>query len=398
MEDRKISRKTPPPFSSSSLLTSHAEEISFYLLGSEEEKDPNLRRMDPSIFALYNDYFENDSYPSGWNDSEILYDDGETSSAMRVVSIAIYSITLFFGTIGNGLVIFLTGFQMKKTVTTMWYFNLALADFIYDLSLTSELLYFALGEWVLGWLLCKLDTVVSFLNMFASVFFLTAISVDRCVCIACPIWSLNHRTHRLASLIAVLIWIIALGLSTPYFYFRDLEHDTDDSIKCPYSFGLEEDSIHTSHLSMVVTEFVVGFFIPFNIILACYCIIVFRLRRKLFGQFGRSFKIIVAVVVAFFCCWFPHHFFSLLENLVDDSFEMSVVMDIGLPLANGLVCLNSCLNPFLYAFVGLDFRKSSWCSFFSSFKNAFSENWTTSSFSSNRNSGSTSGIGESSNV
>ncbi|XP_013919919.1 PREDICTED: C3a anaphylatoxin chemotactic receptor-like [Thamnophis sirtalis] len=349
--------------------------------------------MESFTSVLY-DYVENDTYDFSLNDSEILYGDIEASSTMHVVSMVIYSTTLLFGTVGNGLVIFLTGFQMKKTVTTMWYLNLALADFIYDLSLSSELLYFALHEWTLGWLFCKLDTVVSFLNMFASVFFLTAISVDRCVSVVCPIWSLNHRTLRLASLIVGLIWMMALALSTPYLYFRDMEYDTDDSVKCSYSFGLEEASSHQSHLSMVVTEFVIGFFIPFNIILACYCIIVFKLRRKLFGQSGRSFKIMVAVVVAFFCCWFPHHFFSILENLVDESFEMSMVIDIGLPLANGLVCLNSCLNPFLYAFVGSDFRKNSWRSFLSAFKSAFSENWATSSFSSNRNSGSTSGIVE----
>ncbi|KAG8143406.1 hypothetical protein E2320_000621 [Naja naja] len=354
--------------------------------------------MDPFTSVLYNYYIENDTYNSSWNDSEISYDNTETSSTMHVVSMVIYSTTLLFGTIGNGLVIFLTGFQMKKTITTMWYLNLALADFIYDLSLSSELLYFALDEWILGRLLCKLDTVVSFLNMFASVFFLTAISVDRCVSVACPVWSLNHRTLRLASLIVVLIWMMAFGLSIPYFYFRDTVYDTDDSIKCFYSFSLEEAINHRSHVSMVVTEFVIGFFIPFNIILACYCIIVFKLRGKPFRQFGRSFKIIMAVVVTFFGCWFPHHFFSILEILVDVSFEMRVVIDIGLPLSTGLVCLNSCLNPFLYAFVCPDFRKISWLSFLSAFKSAFSENWATSSFSSNRNSGSTSGIVESSMV
>ncbi|KAK9394502.1 G-protein coupled receptor 1 [Crotalus adamanteus] len=355
--------------------------------------------MDPFRSVLYDDddiefLPENDTYSFSWNDTGVFYDDAQTSSTMHVVSMVIYSITLFLGTIGNGLVIFLTGFQMKKTVTTVWYLNLALADFIYDLSLSSELLYLALDEWILGQLLCKLDTVVSFLNMFASVFFLTAISVDRCVSVVCPVWSLNHRTLRLASLIAVLIWMMALGLSTPYFYFRDMEHDVDDSVKCSYSFSLEEASHYKSHVSMVVTEFVIGFLIPFNIILACYCIIVFKLRGKIFGQFGRSFKIIVAVVVAFFCCWFPYHFFSILETLIDESLEMRVVIEIGLPLANGLVCLNSCLNPFLYAFVGPDFRKNSWRSFLSAFRSAFNENWTLSSFSSNRNSGSTSGIGE----
>ncbi|XP_063168123.1 C3a anaphylatoxin chemotactic receptor-like [Candoia aspera] len=341
---------------------------------------------------------ENDTYSFIWNGAGIYYDDAHTSGIIQMVSMAIYSITLLLGTIGNGLVIFLTGFQMKKTVTTMWYLNLALADFIFVLSLSSEILYIALGQWTLGRLFCKLDTVVSFLNMFASVFFLTAISVDRCVSVVCPVWSLNHRTLQLASLVAVLIWMMALGLSSPYFSFRDMEYAEDGSLQCSYSFNLEGASNLKSHRSVVVTEFVVGFLIPFHIILACYCIIVLKLRGKIFGWFGRSFRIIVMVVAAFFCCWFPHHLFSILETLEDKSLELRTVVDIGVPLANGLMCLNSCLNPFLYAFFGPDCRKANWHSFLSAFKGAFSEKWTMSSFSSNRNSGSTSGIVESSMV
>ncbi|KAM6427542.1 formyl peptide receptor-related sequence 4-like [Liasis olivaceus] len=360
--------------------------------------------MDSLTSFPYNDDMEflplpeNDTYNFSRNGAEVYYDDPHTSRVMHIVSMAIYSTTLLLGATGNGLVIFFTGFQMKKTVTTMWYLNLALADFIFALSLSSELLYIVLGQWILGRLLCKLDTVVSFLNMFASVFFLTVISADRCVSVTYPVWALNHRTLQPASIIVVLIWMMALGLSSPYYSFRDVEYAKDGSVQCSYSFSLEGASNLKSHRSVVVTEFVIGFLIPFHIILACYCIIVFKLRGKTFGRFGRSFKIIVVVVVSFFCCWFPHHLFSILETLEDESGEIRMVIDIGVPLANGLMCLNSCLNPFLYAFIGPDCRKRNWHSFLSAFKGAFSENWTMSSFSSNRNSGSTSGIAESSMV
>ncbi|XP_061453722.1 chemerin-like receptor 1 [Rhineura floridana] len=357
--------------------------------------------MDPfSSFPHDNDTAFPPSSNNGvfsWNGdwpSEPPYNIAHISPTMKMVSLVIYSITLLLGAIGNGLVIFLTGFHMKKTVTTIWYLNLAVADFIFAICLSSEIAYVALDyHWTLGRLMCKLDTVVPFLNMFASVFFLTAISADRCASVVHPVWALNHRTLRLASFVAVFIWVVALALSSPYFIFRDTEQSMNGTIQCIYNFGLEEDGGLRTHRSMVLTEFVIGFLVPFNVILACYCAIIIKLRKKIFGRFGRSFKIIVAVVAAFFCCWFPYHLFSILEMLEDNSLEMQTTLDIGLPLANGLLCLNSCLNPILYVFIGSDCRKASWQSLLSAFKGAVSEKWaTTLSFSSNRTSSSTSGM------
>ncbi|KAL8219442.1 UNVERIFIED_CONTAM: hypothetical protein K2H54_024678 [Gekko kuhli] len=314
---------------------------------------------------------------------------------MKIISMVIYSITLVLGTTGNGLVIFLTGFLMKKTVTTVWYLNLAVADFVFALSLFSEIAYLALDyHWTLGRLMCKLDSVVTFLNMFASVFFLTAISADRCVSVMFPVWALNHRTLKLASLVAGCIWTAALALSFPYLSFRDTKHLPDGSIRCIYNFGSEDDSdLRTQrHFSVVMTEFTVGFVIPFTIILACYCAIISKLRRSLFSRSSRSFKIIVAVVQVFFWSWFPYHLFSILEILGEDSLRMEKTLDIGAPLAHGLFCLNSCLNPLLYTFIGTGCKAANGQSFSSSFKGAFSENWFPHTLSSSRNSSSTSAV------
>ncbi|KAF7236501.1 Chemokine-like receptor 1 [Varanus komodoensis] len=347
--------------------------------------------MDPSAAFADDQAVHSFSWNESWSMGPSL-NTTHISWAMKMFSMAIFSITFLLGATGNGLVIYVTGFHMKKTVTTIWYLNLAVADFIFAICLSLDITYMALGHWPLGRVMCKLDTVVPFLNMFASVFFLTAISADRYVSVVHPVWALNHRTLRLASLMAAVIWAMALGLSSPYFTFRDTEQSLDGKVLCTYTFGPEDATDPKEHRSVVATELVLGFVIPFNVILACYCAIIVKLKGKLLGRVGRSFRIIVAIVVAFFCCWFPYHVFSILETLDDDSLEMKYILDIGLPLAYGLICLNSCLNPLLYAFLGLDCRKSGLHSPLSAFKGAFSENWATASFSSHRSTSSTSGV------
>uniref|UniRef100_A0A8D0BCT9 G-protein coupled receptors family 1 profile domain-containing protein n=1 Tax=Salvator merianae TaxID=96440 RepID=A0A8D0BCT9_SALMN len=275
------------------------------------------------------------------------------SEVMEIVSMTIYSITLLLGTVGNGLVIFLTGFCMKKTVTTIWYLNLAVADFIFAVCLSLEIISTALeNHWPLGRLMCKLDAVIPFLNMFASVFFLTVISADRCISVVHPVWAVNHRTLGRAIQIAIFIWVAASMLSFPYFIFRDTQDFPDGSTQCSYMFGGEDTSGLRNHLSVVAAELIIGFLLPFSTILACYCSIVTKLRRTVFRQVGRSFKIIVVIVVTFFCCWFPFHVVSILDTLEDDSLEMKAFLDIGMPIAYGLISLNSCLNPILYVFCG----------------------------------------------
>ncbi|XP_053123608.1 chemerin-like receptor 1 [Hemicordylus capensis] len=353
--------------------------------------------MDPFTTFPYTDHTEHLSYYEedyiGWNESWRLLKPTQDSQVTKIVSLAIYSIMLLLGITGNGLVICLTGFGMKKTVTTIWYLNLAVADFLFTICLSSEIAYTALDRWVLGRMLCKLDSVVSFLNMFASVFFLTTISVDRCISVVHPVWALNHRTPQVASVMAAFNWAAAFVLSSPYFSFRVMEYLPGDLVQCRYNFISEDISDLTDwHPTMVMTEFVVGFLIPFVTILVCYGSIIIKLKGKIFGRFSRSFKVIVAVVLAFFCCWFPFHLFAILDVLKSDSPEMEEVLMTGTELSKGLVCLNSCLNPLLYAFLGTRYRKTNWQSFLSGLKGNFDERWAVSTFPSHRTSSTTSGM------
>nr|XP_006113755.1 chemokine-like receptor 1 [Pelodiscus sinensis] len=301
----------------------------------------------------------------------------------HVLSMVIYSIAFLLGVTGNGLVIFITGFRMKRTVNTIWFLNLAVADFIFTFFLPLSVAYTAMGfHWPFGLALCKINTAMAFLNLYASVYLLMVISIDRCISVMLPVWAQNHRTPRLALLVASAVWVLALVLCSPNLYFRhtDPSPNNKDIINCYNNFNTAPEGAtsvervrirHMNHQAMTISRFVFGFLIPFAVIICCYGAILVRLRRGHMTRSSKPFKVIAAVIVAFFLCWFPYHVFSFLE--LHRTLSLHTVVFIGLPLATSLAFINSCLNPILYVFMGHDFKEKLRRSLFSAFESAFTE-------------------------
>ncbi|XP_007957415.2 fMet-Leu-Phe receptor [Orycteropus afer afer] len=137
-------------------------------------------------------------------------------AALDIFSQVIYGITFVLGILGNGLVIWVAGFRMKHTVTTISYLNLALADFSFTATLPFTMVSQAMGkQWPFGWFLCKLITTVVDINLFGSVFLIALIALDRCICVLHPVWAQNHRTVSLAKKVILGPWIIALLFTLP---------------------------------------------------------------------------------------------------------------------------------------------------------------------------------------
>ncbi|XP_036314104.1 C3a anaphylatoxin chemotactic receptor [Pipistrellus kuhlii] len=154
-----------------------------------------------------------------------------------ILSMVILSLTFLLGLPGNGLVLWVAGLKMKWTVNTVWFLHLTLADFLCCLSLPFSLVHLALqGHWPYGWLLCKLIPSIIILNMFASVFLLTAISLDRCLLVLKPIWCQNHRNVRTAFAICGFIWVMAFAMCIPVFMYRET-FPVDDQTMCGYNYG-----------------------------------------------------------------------------------------------------------------------------------------------------------------
>ncbi|KAM3921901.1 chemerin-like receptor 1 [Leptodactylus fuscus] len=313
------------------------------------------------------------SYTTEYYDDYDYYD----FSSLNYFTLVVYSLGFLLGTAGNGLVIWFTIFRMKKTVNVIWFLNLSIADFTFTLFLPLSIIYLANGfHWVFGNFLCRLNSTVAFLNLYASVFLLTVISIDRFISVIFPVWCQNHRTPTLAIFVVIAVWILALLCSLPYFIIRDTVQ-YDGSIICYNNFELGEpkDEGRSLHKGLTIMRFLIAFVIPFTIIVTCYTVIALRIHRDRMTTSSKPFKVIMAVIVCFFICWVPYHIFSFLElySAYRDDRHLQYETLLGIPLASSLAFMNSCVNPFLYVFIGRDFKAKFWRSFQSIFEKAFNE-------------------------
>ncbi|XP_072282540.1 C3a anaphylatoxin chemotactic receptor-like isoform X2 [Pyxicephalus adspersus] len=278
----------------------------------------------------------------------------------KVLIIACFCITFIAGILGNSLVIWIAGFRMK-TVSAVWFMNLAIVDFMFCISLPLRITVWLMSHYHRE-LLLLFNFFLLYINSIISVLFLTVISIDRCVSIMWPLWAKVHRTQKLAKICSVFLWIVPLSIAIictfkleldihPFYIFVPLYSHL-------YEFCQSKDFLIGKYL-MLTRNFIM-FGLSFAVILICYGLIIFRLRSNPITKpkrFQRTFRIIIAVVACFFGCWFPYNvcpFVAKKETL------NQVLMDLIISsLCLCLVAINSCLNPILYVLLGKG-RGSSW--------------------------------------
>ncbi|CAK6966545.1 chemokine-like receptor 1 [Scomber scombrus] len=282
---------------------------------------------------------------------------------LLVVSVVI----CLLGFCGNALVIWISGFKMRKTVNTTWYLSLAISDFVFCVFLPFTITDMAMEEWIFGRFMCKFASSVMFLNMFSSIFLLVIISVDRCVSVMFPVWSQNHRTVRKASIVVVIAWVLAIALSLPSMIFRDIGNHMGRTF-CYNKYNSDQHS----HITVAFSRFLAGFIAPFIIIIICYSVIILKLRTNRMTKSSKPFKVMTALVAAFFLCWLPYHVFILLE-LYHQFDSDTYILNIGLKVGTSIAAANSFLNPVLYVFMGNDFKQKFKSSVLSKMENAMAD-------------------------
>ncbi|XP_069802837.1 N-formyl peptide receptor 3-like [Dendropsophus ebraccatus] len=294
-------------------------------------------------------YTESNNYYKipDYNRSKTVYTKFDDQYSLEEMTITLYVIISALGIIGNGLVIWIAGFRMKKTVSAVWFLNLAIADFLCCASLPLRIVemfsYYPDSEFF-----CILSMILFNLNMSASVLLLTAMSIDRCVSVMWPFWSKVHRTHKLLRITAAIIWLLSLVVTGLIYYFYKFifQEFYEWCTLNPYDC-LDANSCTLKQKIQLIRLFIM-FLIPFMIILISYVMIFLKIiKSKRPQRSQRPYRIITAVILCFFICWCPYYIWPL-TPLYEDAIEFYTINTIIINLA----CLNSCINPIIYVLMG----------------------------------------------
>ncbi|XP_066479329.1 mas-related G-protein coupled receptor member H-like [Tiliqua scincoides] len=243
---------------------------------------------------------------------------------------SVICVVCIFGVVGNGIVIWLLGFRIKRTPFTIYILNLAVADFGVFLSMPirDTLECNASFEFPVFVAESCLQSVYC-----ASLFLLTSISIDRCVSVLFPLWYRCRRPEKLSTILCALIWLISFlgnGICT--------------------ALHLLEVFINHSPIFYV---FLVNAMICLPLIMISTLILVIRICFK--PQLRQQRKLLMAILLSllfFLILAFPLNVICLVYFASPD--PDSVYLTISHLLKYGAICvsLNSFVNPLIYFFIG----------------------------------------------
>ncbi|KAL3967378.1 prostaglandin E receptor 2 [Sarotherodon galilaeus] len=267
----------------------------------------------------------------------------------------LYLVVCVMGLAGNALVIVaILKFDKLSSSTTVYIFNLALADGLFMVGLPFIASQNFMNRWIFGDVACKAVMVLDGINQFTSVFCLTVMSVDRYMALVDPLRFACWRTPRCAKIVSSLLWLFSLLTILPM-----AVHFSTDHGFCTPDLGSD-----ARWLGVLSYTFILGFALPFTVMTGFYVALLLalwgqKLRTSAVNlesqQLERQVtKMVVAVVVVFGLCWLPFYTFnfcSIYQNSYAVTFFRAFEFVVLLSYSW------SCANPILYACLSDTFRR-----------------------------------------
>lgn len=277
----------------------------------------------------------------------------------------LYSVFFLLGLAGNSLVIWVIVFGTRlRSMTDVCLLNLAVADLLLVCSLPFQA-HQARDQWLFGDAMCKIVLGTFNVAFYCGIFFVCLMSIDRYLAVVHAVYAMRARTRSFGMIAAVVTWIAGFLASFPDLIFLK-EHPDDESTKFCYPVypknSTENSGIAHPHFWSVFSLYkmnVLGLFVPTVILLFCYSQIIWRLFHSQSSK-KQAIRLVLVVVAVFFFCWMPYNvasFFKAQELSGAYECESSKAIALALQVTEVIAYSHSCLNPFLYVFVGEKFRR-----------------------------------------
>ncbi|XP_013149741.3 P2Y purinoceptor 4-like [Falco peregrinus] len=276
----------------------------------------------------------------------------------------------------NGTTLWVFCFRIKQWDSGMiLQFSLVLGDVLVIPATPLRISYFSLGnQWPFGQFLCQFEVFLQSIHMYSSIYFLTLICVHRYFVIvqykSKSVWKKKSFLRKLC----FFIWLILFVQGLPFFFFLKTSI-VSGSAKCLSIYQSELASFYYSY-NMVLVVF--SFLLPFAISLTCGALLGAAIAKAATKSSrgkkmkSRSLQIITVSLVIFAICFGPLHILRTV-GVVVKYYGMSCKLLHQVEFAYYISWLftiaNTCLDPLIYVFANVKFKKS--------FADSFRKCWST---------------------
>ncbi|XP_075046994.1 free fatty acid receptor 2-like [Mixophyes fleayi] len=236
--------------------------------------------------------------------------------SLSTISLAVYVMTMFLGLPANLLAfyIFCKKARSRLTPNLIYMINLCVSDLVFIMFLPVKIMETFQSGWTLPGVLCPLYNLIHFGTIYASVCFLSAVSVGRYLSVAFPIKYKIYKKPRYSFLICACLWIIVIGHVTFVFVLETTQNGhlemflskNDNMVVCYENFTSKQLAVIVPirlELSIVL------FFLPLVITIFCYASCIRILKRCCMHakHKKRAIRVAVTTLMVFVVCYAPYN-------------------------------------------------------------------------------------------
>ncbi|XP_072137984.1 neuromedin-K receptor-like isoform X1 [Mobula birostris] len=331
--------------------------------------------LTPNFTGLWGNGSQDSGYTQKGPSPEIpTYGNNTNIFVQPFWQIALWSIT--YGSVvavavfGNLVVIWIIlAHKRMRTVTNYFLVNLAFSDAsVAAFNTLINFIYAVHNDWYFGETYCRFHNFFPIAAMFASIYSMTAIAVDRYMAIIHPLQP--RMSSTVTKVIIASIWSLATILAFPLCYYSKIKQQPG-RVLCQLNWP--GDFIYQ------IALLILGYVLPLVVMGITYAIIGITLwGGAIPGDTSESYheqlkakrkvvKMMIVVVFTFTICWLPYHIFFLVTKQYPNVSRWKPIQQVY--LAVFLLAMSSNMhNPIIYCCLNSRFRAGfkkafQWCPF-----------------------------------